>query len=151
MLCAPPFYRPSQGQPPTGRYALLRLAFYFRPRPGRPLRRLFIFYRRYFINPIRAEINKSNRCDAEGYTVSASAPVLAMCRKLVEVGYDPATPLHAYRGDTLCLKVRSIGEGAELECQEGGDFRLREPRPCVPREGPLPLPSQPSPAMQEAA
>jgi hypothetical protein len=103
------------------------------------------------MNPIRAEIDKSNRCDAEGYTVSASAPVLAMCRKLVEAGYDPGTPLHAYRGDTLCLAVRSIGEGARLECQEGGDFRLREPRPCVPEEGPLPLPSQPSPAMQEAA
>jgi hypothetical protein len=90
------------------------------------------------MNPIRAEIIKSNRCDAEGYSVKTSAPVLAMCRKLVEAGYDPATPLHACRGDTLCLKVRSIGEGARLECQEGGDFRLREPRPCVPGEGPLP-------------
>ena len=63
--------------------------------------------------PIRAEIGKSNQCDAEGYTVKTSAPVLAMCRKLVEVGYDPATPLHAYRGDTLCLTVSSIGWGAK--------------------------------------
>jgi len=47
------------------------------------------------MTPIRAEISKSNRCDAEGYTVKTSAPVLAMCRKLVEAGYDPATPLHA--------------------------------------------------------
>jgi hypothetical protein len=103
------------------------------------------------MTPIRAEISKSNRCGAEGYTVTAYSPVLAMCRKLVEAGFDPATPLHACRGDTLCLKVHSISEGARLECQEGGGFRLREPRPCVPREGPLPLPSQPSPAMQEAA
>jgi hypothetical protein len=99
------------------------------------------------MTPIRAEISKSNRCDAEGYTVKTSAPVLAMCRKLVEAGYDPATPLHAYRGDTLCLKVRSIGEGAKLECQEGGGFRLREARPCVPGQEPLPMP----PKLQQAA
>ena len=37
--------------------------------------------------PIRAEISKSNQCDAEGHTVKVSAPVLAMCRKLVEAGY----------------------------------------------------------------
>ena len=37
--------------------------------------------------PIRAEISKSNQCDAEGHTVKASAPVLAMRRKLVEAGY----------------------------------------------------------------
>jgi hypothetical protein len=46
--------------------------------------------------------------------VTGAAPVLAMCRKLVEAGHDPSRPLHAYRGDTLCLKVRSIGEGAKL-------------------------------------
>jgi hypothetical protein len=63
------------------------------------------------MKPIRAEIIKSNRCDAEGYTVKASAPVLAMCRKLVEAGFDPATPLHAYRGNALCLTVSSIGWG----------------------------------------
>jgi hypothetical protein len=34
-------------------------------------------------------------CGAEGFTVRAYAPVLAMCRKLIEAGYDPATPLHA--------------------------------------------------------
>ena len=45
-----------------------------------------------------------------------------MCRKLVDAGYDPARPLYAYRGDTLCLKVRSIGEGARLGCQDGGRF-----------------------------
>lgn len=65
------------------------------------------------IAPIRAEIIKSNQCDAEGYSVKASAPVLAMCRKLIEAGYDPDRPLHAYRGDTLCLTVSSIGWGAK--------------------------------------
>ena len=73
--------------------------------------------------PIRAEISKSYQCDAEGYTVKTSAPVLAMCRKLVVAGYDPATQLHAYRGDTLCLKVRSIGERAKFTVPDNNTGR----------------------------
>jgi len=46
--------------------------------------------------------------------VTAYAPVLRLCRELVNRGVDPATPLEAYRGETLCLRVRSIGEGANL-------------------------------------
>jgi hypothetical protein len=62
---------------------------------------------------IIATIIGSDTCTAEGITVRAAAPVLAMCRKLIEAGYDPALPLHAYRGDVLCLKIKSIGEGAK--------------------------------------
>jgi hypothetical protein len=76
------------------------------------------------MTPIRAEISKSNRCGAEGYSIKASAPVLAMCRRLIETGYDPATPLHAYRGNVLCLTVSSIGWGAE---QTVGDNRFGTP------------------------
>jgi hypothetical protein len=47
-----------------------------------------------------------------------------MCRKLIEAGYDPDRPLHAYRGDVLCLKVRSIGEGAKLTVDESRPPRL---------------------------
>jgi hypothetical protein len=39
---------------------------------------------------------------------------LALCRKLIEVGYDPCIRLEAYRGDVLCLSVRSLGEGMRL-------------------------------------
>jgi hypothetical protein len=53
--------------------------------------------------PIRAEITGFDRCEAEGHAVRAAAPVLALCRRVVEAGYDPATPLHAYRGGTLCF------------------------------------------------
>lgn len=63
---------------------------------------------------IRATMIDADRCEAEGHSVKAAAPVLALCRKLIEAGYDPATPLHAYRGDVLALRVRSIGEGAKL-------------------------------------
>jgi hypothetical protein len=38
-----------------------------------------------------------------------------LCRKLIEAGHDPAAPLEAWRGGVLCLRVRSIGEGARLE------------------------------------
>jgi hypothetical protein len=92
--------------------------------------------------PIRAEISESNQCDAQGHTVKTSAPVLAMCRKLVEAGFDPATPLHAYRGGTLCLKVSSICWGAlavpwaitgsGLPCSNAVGIRLKvlfRPRP----------------------
>ena len=52
--------------------------------------------------------------------MNTGSPVLAMCRALVAAGYDPTTPLHAYRGATLCLAVRSIGEGARLAVKAAG-------------------------------
>ena len=62
--------------------------------------------------PIQAVVIGHDTCTAEGITAHGFAPVLALCRKLVAAGYDPATALHAYRGDTLALTVRTIGEGA---------------------------------------
>jgi len=63
---------------------------------------------------IRAELIGSDRCFALGMNVRSTAPVLALCRRLVEAGHDPATPLEAWRGDVLCLRIRSIGDGAAL-------------------------------------
>jgi len=58
-----------------------------------------------------------------GLSITGGCPQVVLGgHRLVRAG-DPARPLHAYRGDTLCLKVRSIGEGARLECQDGGGFR----------------------------
>ena len=64
---------------------------------------------------------------ALGITVTAGAPVLALCRKLIEGStYAPETPLNAYRGKTLCLRVLGIGEAAGLEINgEGTGFRSR--------------------------
>jgi hypothetical protein len=70
--------------------------------------------------PIHAQLIGATSCAALGVTISSSSPVLALCRKLVADGYDPATPLEVYRGETLCLKVRSIGEGARLEVNAYG-------------------------------
>jgi hypothetical protein len=54
-------------------------------------------------------------------TVRSPSPVLALCRKLIETStYGSSTPLDAYRGSVLCLRVLGIGEGARLEVNSGG-------------------------------
>jgi hypothetical protein len=70
------------------------------------------------ISAVRAELIGANRATALGVEAHGSSPVFALCRAQVEAGHDPATPLHAYRGDTLALKVRSIGEGAKLTVED---------------------------------
>jgi hypothetical protein len=78
---------------------------------------------------IRAELTGRETAEACDVVANGSSPVLALCRKLVDHGYDPATPLEAYRGDILCLGVRSIGEAAGLEINGAGNGfrRMREP------------------------
>jgi hypothetical protein len=66
--------------------------------------------------PISAELG-NDRCAALGSIGCGEAPALELCRKLVATGLNPATPLHVYRGDVLALRIRSIGEGAELTVQ----------------------------------
>jgi hypothetical protein len=86
---------------------------------------------------IRAEIVGDDTCSALGVTVRAYAPVLSLCRKLVEAGHDPRLPLHAYRGGVLALRVCSIGEAADLEIGgEGTGFRpARKPDAAPPVRG----------------
>jgi hypothetical protein len=82
--------------------------------------------------PVRGQMIGSDKATAEGITARGPTPVLALCRKLVADGVDPNRPLHAYRGDVLCLVVRTIGEGARLTVAEGPNgprFRLWEPMP----------------------
>ena len=42
---------------------------------------------------IRADLAGSDSCSALGITINSSSPVLALCRKLVQAGFDPSTPL----------------------------------------------------------
>jgi hypothetical protein len=63
---------------------------------------------------IRAELTGTNYAEARGVTVRSPSPVLDLARKLIAAGHDPATPLAAWRGPTLCLRVRSIGDAARL-------------------------------------
>jgi hypothetical protein len=50
----------------------------------------------------------------------SQSPVLALCRKLIDAGHDPATALEVYRGDTLALRVGSIGQAARLKIGSSG-------------------------------
>jgi hypothetical protein len=94
------------------------------------------------LTPVRAELAGSDRCSALGNEVNSTSSVLAICRQLIEAGHDPQTPLEVYRGDVLCLSVRSIGEGAELEVNSKGNgfsrrSAVRTARPRNLRIGPL--------------
>jgi hypothetical protein len=86
-----------------------------------------------FRSLIRAELTGSDGCSALGITISSSSPVLALCRKLVQAGYDPSTPLEVYRGEILALGIRSIGEAAALEINAyGTGFRPRRGADAAP-------------------
>ena len=84
-------------------------------------------HQRFTQVPIRAELIGADRCEADGITACGYAPVFDLCRKLVAAGVNPASPLEAWRGETLCLRVRSIGEGAQLTVADDrhGTPRLR--------------------------
>jgi hypothetical protein len=78
-------------------------------------------------DPIRADLYGTDEAIALGIVARAQAPVLALCRKLVAAGHDPSLPMHVYRGRTLALKVRSIGEGARLAIRgDGVGFRFEK-------------------------
>jgi hypothetical protein len=81
---------------------------------------------------ISAELIGSHACSALCITARGYAPVTKLCRRLIEAGHDPALPLLAYRGTTLCLRVRSIGEGARLMVEDNRQgtprFRRRAQR-----------------------
>jgi hypothetical protein len=70
------------------------------------------------LTTIRAELTGSNTCTALGVTVRANAPVLEICRVLVAADHGPTLGLEAWRGDVLCLRVRSIGEAAGLTVED---------------------------------
>jgi hypothetical protein len=59
----------------------------------------------------------------------SSTPVLAICRRLVAAGLDPGRPLIAFRGEMVCLVIRSIGEGAALTVDEHNGTRFAKWKP----------------------
>jgi hypothetical protein len=69
---------------------------------------------------IRAELFGADESRAAGITVRSLSPVLSLCRALIEAGHDPAARVEVYRGNTLSLTVRSIGEGANLQINSHG-------------------------------
>ena len=75
--------------------------------------------------PISAELAGSNECCTEGHVAQGASPVLALCRKLIDAGFDPYSPLEAYRDAILALRVRSIGEAAGVEINSAGTGFVR--------------------------
>jgi len=72
-------------------------------------------------NTIRAELSSDTYCTALGITVRSPSPILALCKKLIEVStYAPETPLDAYRGNTLCISV-SIGDSPPSRINSTGE------------------------------
>jgi hypothetical protein len=82
-------------------------------------------------DPIRAELVGDDIATALDITARSSTPIIRLCAMLIEAGLDPAARLHVYRGNTLALTVRSIGEGAQLVINGRGTWL--QPRPCVKR------------------
>jgi hypothetical protein len=77
---------------------------------------------------VRAELTGDYTCTALGLTAHCPSPVLALCRKLIEEGHHPNTPMAVYRGDVLCLAIASIGEAAELEVSPHGVGFIQAPK-----------------------
>ena len=94
-------------------------------------------HERFTQAPIRAALIGSNRCEAEGLSARGYAPVLQLCRELVAAGFNPACSLEAWRGQTSCLRIRSIGEAARLTVEDDGNGtpRLRRWRNRPERYG----------------
>jgi hypothetical protein len=68
--------------------------------------------------PVIGELSGSDTCSAAGITATGNAPILALCRQLLQAGLNPDQALEIYRGAILCLKVRSIAAGAQLTVED---------------------------------
>lgn len=73
---------------------------------------------------VRAELAWSDHATALGLVARSNTPILKLCRMLLEAGYDSSAALEAWRGGTLCLRVRTIGEAARLEVKTAGNGSL---------------------------
>jgi len=72
-------------------------------------------------SPIYAYLIGSDLCRVGDLVVRHNAPVLGMCCKLVEAGYDDERPLWAFRGSELAMKVKGIGWGAQYIVAKTGN------------------------------
>jgi hypothetical protein len=69
---------------------------------------------------IRADLS-NGVASAKGHATGGNAPILNLCRLLIADNEDPRSPMMVWRGATIALKIRSIGEGARLGVREGDE------------------------------
>jgi hypothetical protein len=83
---------------------------------------------------IRAELSSDTIAGVVGSTIviNSGSPVLALCRKLIQAGCPSSADLECYRGETLALHVRSIGEAAKLQVDGAGRFIRASGRRLAP-------------------
>jgi hypothetical protein len=62
----------------------------------------------------------TDTCAAGAITERGGTPVLALCRSLIAAGMAPDQALEVFRGATLALSVRSVGEAAQLDVNGKG-------------------------------
>jgi hypothetical protein len=70
------------------------------------------------MTPITCVLTGSDTARVGDIVARGRAPVFDLCRLLVAAGFDPESPLKCYRGDMLCLRIRSIEKGAGLTIRE---------------------------------
>jgi hypothetical protein len=65
-------------------------------------------------------------CSAFGVTVTGLDPVRALCKRLVNDGYDPAAPMKVWRGERPWRWVTAIGnpEQVKLKAKRSDDRAL---------------------------
>jgi hypothetical protein len=99
-----------------------------------------------------AELRGNDTASIGDIVVTGRAPALALCRKLVELGYDPSIPLHVYRDGTLAIRVASIGAGAKLTVDEstGCRFAKWKAPPTPESASPVRLNADPLPGSRSA-
>jgi Fe2+ transport system protein FeoA len=69
---------------------------------------------------IRADLT-GETCAAAGATARGTIPVLALCRRLLELGLDPDCAVEVFRRGRIALRVRSIADGAKLTVKSAGN------------------------------
>jgi hypothetical protein len=76
------------------------------------------------MSSILAELSGADTCSTANITATSTTPVLALCRQLLAQGLDPDRAMEVWRGGTLALHIRSIGEAAGLKINgHGSGFR----------------------------
>jgi hypothetical protein len=86
-------------------------------------------------NIIHAELTGDDTAICGDITAKSFTPVIRLCQLLLDAGHEPSARLHVYRGSTLTLTVKSIGDGAQLVVKGTG---FRRTLPVVSSPGLVP-------------